>query len=846
MADEQIGNWPGLSVSEAAARLQAEGFNELPQPDRRTLPRIAFEVVREPMFALLLAGGILYLVLGNLQEALMLLAFASISVTITIVQEHRGERVLDALRELSSPRALVIRDGKPTRIAGRDVVRGDVIVLAEGDRVPADATLLEARDIQIDESLLTGEPVPVRKAVRSLDGSSQRPGGDDLPLLFSGTLVVRGHGTAIVTSTGGKTELGRIGGSLAAIKPEPTRLSQQTGTLVRVAAFVGGGISVTAVVLYGITRGAWLDGLLGGVAISMSMLPEEFPLVLTVFMVMGAWRISRARVLTRRAAAIEMLGAATVLCTDKTGTLTQNRMVVAELWADGIAFSPGVTDAMAGPIRDLARTAVLACAEQPFDPMEIAIRAIGRELSEDRARPRDGGKFVHGYGLRPELLAMTQVWRTGEASGFVVATKGAPEAVAELCHLDPSAVSMMRTVMDEMAGRGMRVLAVGRGEFSGDVLPASQRDFALRFLGLIGFSDPLRPAVPDAVGECRRAGIRVIMITGDYPATARAIATQAGLDEGNLVAGHQLSEFTDDALRDRVASTTIFARTMPEQKLRIVEALKATGEVVAMTGDGVNDAPSLKAAHIGVAMGGRGTDVAREAASIVLLDDDFASLVHTVRLGRRIYDNIRKAFGYIVAVHVPIAGLALLPFALGWPVLLGPIHIAFIEMVIDPVCSIVFEAEREEDDTMRRPPRDPAQPLFSRALAGWGIVQGVLAFLVLASAMIIARMRAMPDDEVRALVFVTLVTTNIGLILVNRTYSASIFSAFKGNAALLWAVVGVAFSLLLLSVTWPPAERLFHFGPLHGDDLAITLVGGLIVLVLLDWMKPVFQARLRT
>jgi Ca2+-transporting ATPase len=843
MSDQLGGKWRGLSASHAASRLAAEGFNELPQPDRRTLPRIAFEVAREPMFALLLMGGILYLALGDLQEALMLLAFASVSVIITIVQENRSERVLDALRELSSPRALVIRDGQPVRIAGREVVRGDVIMLAEGDRVPADASLLEERDLQIDESLLTGESVPVRKAVRPIEDISPRPGGDDLPLVFSGTLIVRGHGFATVTSTGANTELGRNGGSLAAIKPEPTRLSEQTGKLVRVAATIGGGVSLAAVVLYGLTRGAWLDGLLGGVAISMSMLPEEFPLVLTVFMVMGAWRISRARVLMRRAAAIETLGTATVLCTDKTGTLTQNRMVVTEMRSNSVTFNLGAPDTMPEQIRDLVRTAVLASSDQPFDPMEIALHAIGRDLAINAECDQ---KIVRGYGLSPELLAMTQVWETIDPRCFVTATKGAPEAVADLCHLDIGAVTAMRKAMDEMASGGLRVLAVARGEFRGQELPASQRDFSLEFLGLVGFSDPLRPGVPEAVRECRRAGIRVIMITGDYPTTARAIGAQAGLDDGALIAGAQLGELADDALRHCAESTTIFARTLPEQKLRIVEALKANGEVVAMTGDGVNDAPSLKAAHIGVAMGGRGTDVAREAASIVLLDDDFASLVHTVRLGRRIYDNIRKAFGYIVAVHVPIAGLSLLPFALGWPVIFAPVHIAFIEMVIDPVCSIVFEAEREEEDTMRRPPRDPRRPLFSRALASWGLVQGTLALLVVAAAMVIAKVRSMPNDELRALVFVTLVSTNIGLILVNRTYSASILSAFKGNGPTLWAVVGVSFSLLLLSVTWSPAERLFHFGPLHADDLAVTLLGGLIVLVLLDWMKPVFRPQLRT
>ncbi len=839
--------WPGLSSAEAAARLASEGYNELPEAERRTLLRIIGEVIREPMFALLLAGGAVYFVLGDLQEGLLLLTFACLSVGITIVQESRSERVLEALRDLSSPRALVIRDGEPRRIPGREVVRGDVIVLAEGDRVPADATMLSVQDIQIDESLLTGESVPVRKAVGPVDTQAIRPGGDDLPVVFSGTLVVRGRGLAEVRVTGPGTELGRIGQSLQAIKSEPTRLSLQTRQIVRVVAFAGIGVILAAVLLYGLMRGSWLDGILGGIALSMAMLPEEFPLVLTVFMVMGAWRISRARVLTRRAATIETLGAATVLCSDKTGTLTQNRMAVAELRVADTVFRPdqGSKAAMPEAIRELVASGVLASAEQPTDPMEVALHALGHDRADDPGPERRGWKLARLYGLRPELLAMSQVWETPDPGTRIVAAKGAPEAIGGICQLDPDAMAAMRRAVDEMASAGMRVLGAATAGFAGGKLPDSQRDFAFRFLGLIGFSDPLRPGAAEAVRECQAAGIRVVMITGDYPATARAIAAQAGLAAGDLLTGEQLDGLDDEALRRRVATSAVFARIMPEQKLRIVTALKANGEIVAMTGDGVNDAPSLKAAHIGVAMGGRGTDVAREAASIVLLDDDFSSLVRTVRLGRRIYDNIRKAFGYILAVHVPIAGLSLMPLLFGWPVILGPIHIAFIEMVIDPVCSIVFEAEREEADVMRRPPRDPTAPLFSAALAGWGLLQGLLALAVVGGIFVLGMRRGMPNDEVRALVFVSLVFTNIGLVLVNRSFSASLLSAFRGTGKVLWGVIGTAAALLAVAVTWPPAEALFRFGPLHPDDLVITLIGGLLVLVLLEFVKPIWRTSLQ-
>jgi Ca2+-transporting ATPase len=672
------------------------------------------------MLALLMGGGVIYLALGDVKEAMILLVFATLSIVITVVQETRTERVLERLRDLTSPRALVIRDGERKRIAGREVVRGDIVLLGEGDRVPADAVLLHSQDLQIDESLLTGESVPVRKCVGDVTSTQQpRPGGDDLPYVFSGSLVVRGSGLAEVIATGALSEIGKIGQSLSALETEPPRLQAQTRQLVRVFAVVGGAVSVLAVLLYGTLRGGWLDVVLAGIALGMSMLPEEFPVVLTVFMAMGAWRISRADVLTRRAAAIETLGSATVLCTDKTGTLTENRMTIVELRPRGGGiYRPreGSGAIMSEDLRDLVEFGLLASARESFDPMERAFHDLGREqLADIEHLHRSEWKLVHAYGLRPSLLAMSHVWQTAQQE-FVVAAKGAPEAIAHLCHLTGADVAAMMQSVDAMADEGLRVLGVARASFVGQTWPESQHDFEFEFLGLVGLADPVRPSVPAAVTKCRSAGIRVVMITGDYPATARAIARQAGLDAEDLVTGNKLERLSKRELARRVRTATVFARILPEQKLRIVKALKANGEIVAMTGDGVNDAPSLKAAHIGVAMGGRGTDVAREASSIVLLDDDFGSIVKSVRLGRQIYDNLRKAMGFIFAVHVPIAGLALLPLLLGLPILLGPVHIAFLEMVIDPVCTLVFEAEAEEDDVMRRPPRAPDQPLFSGPL----------------------------------------------------------------------------------------------------------------------------------
>jgi Ca2+-transporting ATPase len=827
----------GLTQAEARARLAAEGFNELPKGKRRSPLRIILEVLREPMLALLITGGGVYLLLGNREEALILLAFACLSVGITVVQEARTEHVLDALRDLTSPRALVIRDGQRQRIAGREVARGDVIVLSEGDRVPADAVLLSATGLLADESLLTGESVPVRKLAGRTTGS--RPGGEDQPMVFSGSLIVRGTALALVTATGAASEIGRIGTSLGTLKTEAPHLQRQLRKLVLVFAVIGAGVSGAVVVLYGLLRGGWLEGVLAGIAVGMSMLPEEFPMVLAVFMAMGAWRISKARVLTRRASAIETLGAASVLCTDKTGTLTENRMTIVELrLADGATARIGPVLPQA--FRELAAAGVMASVPKPFDPMEVAFHALAKaDLRDGETLPGAGRTLAHCYALSPELLAMSQAWHT-EGNGFQIAAKGAPEAMASLCKLDTATHAALTVQVDEMAKAGLRVLGVAEATHAGP-LPSSQAGFAFRFLGLVGLADPLRASAPAAVAQCRSAGIRVIMITGDHPATAQTIAAQAGLQGRSVITGDDLAAMSDADLARAAKDVTIFARIMPEQKLRLVMALKATGAVVAMTGDGVNDAPSLKAAHIGVAMGGRGTDVAREAASIVLLDDDFGSIVTTIRLGRRIFDNLRKAMSFILAVHVPIAGLALMPLLFGMPILFGPVHIAFLEMVIDPVCSLVFEAETEEDDIMDRPPRPPSEPLFSGPTILWSLLQGTLVLGVTAAIFALAPGYGLTTDQVRGLTFAALIFAIVALILVDRSSSSSILTAMTRPNRALMVVLPIVAAVLAVTMFWPPAIDLFGFGALPPEFLAIPPLAGLATLFLLEALKPLWR-----
>ena len=839
----QMSDLTGLSQAEAAARLVAEGANELPQTPRRNLFKITLEIGREPMFQLLLAAGIIYLVLGSVGEALVLLASALVTIGIAIIQESRTEKVLDALKDLTSPKALVIRDGERKRIPGREVVRGDLIVIAEGDRVPADAALRSADDLQADESLLTGEAVPVRKMAQAGDFQAVRPGGDDLPLIFAGSVIVRGRGVAEVTATGAHSEMGKIGIALVAIDTGETPLHAQTRKMVTIFAVIGIGISIAAGLLYGLVRGGWLEAALAGITLAMSMLPEEFPLVLTVFLVMGAWRIAQQRVLTRRSATIEALGAATVLCTDKTGTLTLNRMSVAELRADGETCRPGKTNELPEAVHTLVEFSILASAQDPFDPMEKAFHALGQDFLATTEHIHRDWTLAHGYGLRPEMLAVSQVWRAVDRPEYVIAAKGAPEAIIDLCHLGPDATSRIETSVNEMAAEGMRVLAVANASYAGDEWPSSQHDFQFRFLGLVGLADPLRPGIREAIAECRRAGVRVVMITGDYPLTARAIAADAGLDtSGIVITGDEIAGMAKEDLCHRIADVAIFARIMPEQKLRIVEAFRANGEVVAMTGDGVNDAPALRAAHIGIAMGMRGTDVAREAASIVLLDDDFSSIVAAIRLGRRIYDNLRKAMTYILAVHVPIAGLSLLPLMLGWPLILTPVHIAFLELIIDPVCAIVFEAETEEANAMSRPPRRSDEPLFSSRLIAWSLFQGICVLAAVGVLVAVAFRLEMPEDEIRALGFTTLVLCNFSMILLDRSAGASVIAAFQRSNRSLWLVLAVTVSVLAITLYLPPVGALFRFKPLSPSEIGVALGVSAALFLLLEGVKRAASA----
>ncbi len=829
----------GLTEQEALERLAQDGYNELPSARKRTILHIMWDVIREPMFLMLIACGGLYLVLGDREEALMLLGFVFVIIGIMLYQEQKTERALEALRDLSSPRALVIRDGRQQRIAGREVVRDDIVLISEGDRVPADAVLLSGSNINIDESLLTGESVPVRK--KPWDGRLEmdRPGGDDLPFVYSGTLVVKGQGITEIRATGSRTEIGRIGRALQILEPEDTNLQQQTRKIIRNFAAVGLGLCVLVIVVFSLTRGDWLNGFLAGLTLAMATLPEEFPVVLTIFLALGAWRISQRKVLTRRVPAVEMLGAATVLCVDKTGTLTLNRMTVTKLAVNGNQYEVDNRQLLLPEdLHEVVEYSILASPADPFDPMEKAIKELGGRTLTNTTHLHKDWTLVREYPLSERLLAMSDVWRSPEANDFLVAAKGAPEAIADLCHFDETRLAGLHDQVARMANEGLRVIGVAKAHFRPSGLPKKQHDFVFEYVGLLGLSDPIRPEVPNAVKECYTAGIRVIMITGDYPGTAQNIARQIGLKPlENIVTGPELDQMNDAELQERIKTTCIFARVVPEQKLRIVTALKANGEVVAMTGDGVNDAPALKAAHIGIAMGGRGTDVAREAAALVLLDDNFASIVAAVRMGRRIFDNLKKAMAFIFSVHIPIAGMSLIPVIFKWPLALLPVHILFLELIIDPACSVAFEMEADEADVMQRPPRKLDDPLFGRPMILSGLIQGlgILAIVVVLYASLI--FAGYGEGEARMIGFVCMVLANLGLILSNRSRTRSIRSTLNTPNPALWWIIGGAMSFLALILAVPVLRDLFKFSPLHRWEVLLISGASLFIILAAESVK---------
>jgi Ca2+-transporting ATPase len=825
----------GLSQEQALKNFNADGANEIANGKKRSIFSMLAEIFLDPMFLLLFIAAILYLFLGELQEGAILLGFVIVSLLFTLYQEGKAERAIEALRDLTSPRSLVMREGVTTRIASRAIVKDDLVILSEGDRIPADGEIISLHELQVDESLLTGESLPVLK----------NKNGDELPRVYSGTLVVRGHGTARIMATGPRSKIGIIGKDIGELKTEKSPLNKQVSKLVTKLTIISISFSLFLIFAYGIIYHNWLQAVLSGIALAMAILPQEYVIVLTIFPALGARRLSKIQVLTRKLAAIETLGAVTVLCVDKTGTLTENSMTVTRLYVPNqaqLTILDNKTPCLPDAFHTLIELSILASEIRPYDPMEKAFHQFGQLQLDGTEHLHTNWELVREYGLTPELRAMSHVWKKVEGDEYVVAAKGSPEAIIDLCHLPEEEKNKIAEEINVMAQAGLRVLAAAEARFSGENFPPIEHDFVFKFSGLLGLSDPLRPEVVKSVEHCHEAGMKIVMITGDYPVTASSIAAQAGLSIDKILTGDLITNMSDEQLQSEMKTVNVCARISPEQKLRIVQALKANGEITAMTGDGVNDAPALKAAHVGIAMGQRGTDVARETASLILLDDNFISIVKAVQLGRRIFDNMQKSMTYILAIHIPIAGMALIPVLFGMPAMLFPMHIAFLEIVFDPACSLAFENEPEELDVMKRPPRDTNAILLGGRTLVTSLLQG-FGTLLLVMGVYIWTQHYFSEQFARTFSFSVLVIANLSLIFSARTHRSQFFSLLIFTNSVLWMVVGISILFLLLILNIPFLAALFRFVPLPFAYMALALLLGVSSIIWFEVVKMLIDTK---
>ena len=806
----------GLTTAESNERLLRFGRNLLAKADEKKLLITLLSLLREPMLLLLIAAGLISLALAELIDGLLLLFTIFIIVGITLYQTRKTEKALEALSELTMPLALVIRDGREKRIPSSEIVPGDLILLREGDRIGADARLITSASLQIDESLLTGESVPVLKNV-----------GDSA---YTGSLVVRGHGSAEVLATGTATQLGKIGKSLTEIPDEKTTLQKNVARIVKVIGLAALATVIAVFALYGTTRGNWLEAGLAGISVAMALIPEEFPVILTIFLALGAWRMARAKVVARKPAAIEALGAITVLCVDKTGTLTENRMEIAEIHTEERIWRN--TEIPDENIAEAIRIAALATPKSAYDPMDIAFQKLAKTTQMESLIEF---KSISEKPLTKENLFYTHIWQDSKSLEMLYAVKGAPEHIAKLCNFDHVKHQNFTEKVKTEAARGYRTIGIAK----------SSDGQNYTFLGLALLSDPIRDGVPEAVAECLKAGIRTIMITGDHPSTAITIAKNIGLENQKCLTGAELDELEDDQLRKIISECSIFARVTPLHKLRLVRILQENGEIVGMTGDGINDAPALKAANVGIAMGERGTDVAREAAALIITDDNFTSIVEGIRRGRAIFSNIQKALIYVIAVHVPIFGMALIPVLNpGWPLVLLPALIAFQEVIIDPASSIVFEAEEPDKKNMERLPRSKSHSLIGGREVIIGVLQG-LSVLVVTFLMYLISLSKYDSEELsRSLTYGTLLISNVLLVLSNRSQRVSIVNSFRRrkNPAII-PIVALAIGILIALLNIPFLTDSFNLAKLNLVQYAAVVLASLLSITWYEIYKKLHNSQ---
>ncbi len=784
----------GLSNAEVKALREKYGFNELVSV-KKSNPIIKFlSVFKEPMFLLLAGASTLYFILGEPKEGSIMLIFVIFVATITFVQEWKTEKTMDALKDLTAPHVIALRDEKKQVIKSCELVPSDIIFLSEGDRIPADCEVVEESNFSVDESSLTGESEPVYKVpTGTIDHSNEYWKQD---YLYAGTLSNFGKCTARVKTIGFETEYGKIGKAISETKQEPSPLQKKVSHLVKTLAIAGFVLCIIVIGFSYIHTGEFVKSILAGITLAMAIIPEEFPVVLTIFLSLGAFRLAKKNTLIRSIPAVETLGSTTVLCVDKTGTITQNIMRAKSIYSNEFIDPDKLQD------KDLAKLLVLACEKDPYDPMEKAIVSAGNDKID--INELYNLELAKKFAFDSKTKRMANIYKENDT--YYIAAKGSPETTLPLCNLCPNEEAKILNIIDDMASKGLRVIALA--DLVTCILHDNLEQYSLCFKGLIGLQDPPKEGVQDAINVCKKAGVRVMMITGDYSKTAIAIGNEIGLNFNNsAITGDEIDAMTSDELCEAVKHCDIFSRVIPEHKMKIVKAIKKNGEIVAMTGDGVNDAPALKNANIGIAMGKRGTEVAKEAADMILLDDNFTTIVHSIEDGRRVFDNIRKAMVYIMIIHIPIMALALFSPIFNLPQILLPVHIVLLELILDPTCSIVFEGEPAEDYIMEQPPRLPDEPLLTRGLTKKVLLQGTTMFLAAFLPFHYMVDSGLSADYARTFSLMSLIVGNVILVLVNRSNTKYLISVFKEKGSKARFYINSLALVMLFSIVYIPAAH---------------------------------------
>lgn len=821
----------GLSSNEVKIAKEKYGKNILIPEKRQSFILKIFNVLKEPMFLLLIIAATIYFLLGEPRDGSIMLVFVVAVISIEVIQEWKTDKTLKALKNLSAPHTTVIRDGKEVVINSEDLVPGDLMIIEEGVKIPADGKVVKANDLRVNESSLTGEAEEVWKCID--DSTNNDYWKKDY--CYAGTIVTQGTGIVLVEKIGSLTEYGKIGVNIAEAPDRPTPLEKQTAKLVKICALIAGILFVLVCIITFLNlndhslKDRIIESILSGITLAMAMIPEEFPVILTVFLSMGAWRLAKKNSLVRRLSSVETLGAVTVLCVDKTGTITENKMKVNEVWY--INYESNYFNKIMG----------LACETDTYDPMEHAMLEYCEENNINKEE-LFCGELIFEYSFTNESKMMGHVWK--KENSITVCAKGSTEKILNICDLLESDRKMIKSKMFEMSSKGLRVIAIGEQRINnGESIPEDLSKCKLNFLGLVGLQDPPRKSVKEDIESCTKAGVRVVMITGDNGITASAIADKVGIENSNkIITGDELDSINDEELREKVKYVNIFSRVIPEHKMRIVKAFKDNGEIVAMTGDGVNDAAALKYADIGISMGKKGAEVAREASDLILLDDNFRTIVDTIKDGRRIYDNIRKAIGYVFAIHIPIAFASLIAPLIGIRsslLLLLPIHVVLLELVIDPTCSIVLERQPAEGDIMNRKPRDIKEGILTKKLLITSIIQGIILF-VASFGIYYVHLSEFPDEIgiARSMGLVVIVLSNIFLVLVNSSTNEFIYKSlsYMKKDTIMWIVVlGTLIGVSIILYT--PLAKALSLSPLSFNQLLMVSIIAIISVMWYELLK---------